>query len=97
MIGFIDDHREAHGVEPICKVLPIAPSTYYDHVARRLRGGGAGNRRPYRDTKPPRSRIGEAVQQLPGRLAQQNVPRPGLGVNQCELLIGAWVRCRSAR
>ena len=30
MIAFIDDHREAHGVEPICKVLPIAPSTYYD-------------------------------------------------------------------
>ena len=26
MIAFIDDHREAHGVEPICKVLPIAPS-----------------------------------------------------------------------
>ena len=35
MIAFIDDHREAHGVEPICKVLPTAPSTYYDHVARR--------------------------------------------------------------
>ena len=35
MIAFIDDHREAHGVEPICKVLPIAPSSYYDHVARR--------------------------------------------------------------
>ena len=35
MIAFIDDHREAHGVEPICKVLPIAPSTCYDHVARR--------------------------------------------------------------
>jgi putative transposase len=29
MIAFIDDHREAHGVEPICKVLPIAPSTYH--------------------------------------------------------------------
>jgi hypothetical protein len=28
MIAFIDDHRQAHGVEPICKVLPIAPSTY---------------------------------------------------------------------
>src|SRR3954468_8394401 len=25
----------AHGVEPICKVLPIAPSTYYAHVAKR--------------------------------------------------------------
>jgi putative transposase len=35
MIAFIDDHREVHGVEPICKVLPIAPSTYHDHVARR--------------------------------------------------------------
>ena len=35
MISFIDDHREAHGVEPICKVLPIAPSTYHDHVAKR--------------------------------------------------------------
>jgi putative transposase len=35
MIAFIDDHRGAHGVEPICKVLPIAPSTYRDHVAKR--------------------------------------------------------------
>jgi hypothetical protein len=35
MIGFIDDHRGAHGVEPICKVLPIAPSTYRAQVARR--------------------------------------------------------------
>ncbi|MDI2060729.1 IS3 family transposase, partial [Bradyrhizobium sp. Mp19] len=34
-IAFIDDHREAYGVEPICKVLPIAPSTYHDHVAKR--------------------------------------------------------------
>lgn len=35
-IAFIDDHRQAHGVEPICKVLPIAPSTYHDHVAKRI-------------------------------------------------------------
>ena len=35
MIAFIDDHREAYGVEPICRVLPIAPSTYYEHVAKR--------------------------------------------------------------
>ena len=28
MIAFIDDHRAVYGVEPICKVLPIAPSTY---------------------------------------------------------------------
>jgi hypothetical protein len=35
MIAFIDDHRQVYGVEPICKVLPIAPSTYHAHVAKR--------------------------------------------------------------
>jgi putative transposase len=35
MIAFIDAHRDVHGVEPICQVLPIAPSTYHAHVARR--------------------------------------------------------------
>lgn len=31
MIRYIDNHRERFGIEPICKVLPIAPSTYYEH------------------------------------------------------------------
>ena len=35
MIAFIDDHRADHGVEPICEVLPIAPSTYHAHAANR--------------------------------------------------------------
>ncbi|AHE55153.1 hypothetical protein NX02_17380 [Sphingomonas sanxanigenens DSM 19645 = NX02] len=26
MTAFIDDHRDEYGVEPICRVLPIAPS-----------------------------------------------------------------------
>jgi putative transposase len=34
MVAFIDQHREAYGVEPICDVLPIAPSTYYEQKAR---------------------------------------------------------------
>ena len=29
MVRFIDDHRDQYGVEPICAVLPIAPSTYF--------------------------------------------------------------------
>jgi transposase InsO family protein len=29
MVAFIDDHRDQFGVEPICAVLPIAPSTYF--------------------------------------------------------------------
>ena len=36
MIAFIDVHREVYGVEPISKVLPIAPSTYYAHIAQRV-------------------------------------------------------------
>jgi putative transposase len=34
MIAFIDKHRHSWGVEPICRVLPIAPSTYYAARAR---------------------------------------------------------------
>ena len=34
MIAFIDDHRHTYGVEPIGRVLPIAPSTYHAHAAR---------------------------------------------------------------
>ena len=34
MIAFINEHRDIYGVEPICKVLPIAPSTYRLHAAR---------------------------------------------------------------
>ena len=36
MVGFINDHRETYGVEPICRVVPIAPSTYFRHRARQL-------------------------------------------------------------
>ena len=35
MIGFIDEHKDRYGIEPICGVLPIVPSTYYAHQAQR--------------------------------------------------------------
>jgi putative transposase len=44
MIAFIDDHRADHGVERICKVLPVAPSTYHAHVARRADPGKLSKR-----------------------------------------------------
>ena len=34
MIAYIDTHRDRFGVEPICQLLPIAPSTYYDAKRR---------------------------------------------------------------
>jgi transposase InsO family protein len=33
MVAFIDQHRATYGVEPICRVLPIAPSTYFRRKA----------------------------------------------------------------
>jgi len=34
LTAFIDEHRDNHGVEPICEQLPISPSTYYEFKAR---------------------------------------------------------------
>jgi transposase InsO family protein len=47
MKAFIDEHREVYGVEPICRVLPIAPSTYYEHAARKANP----DRRPARERR----------------------------------------------
>lgn len=44
MISFVDAYRDKHGVEPICRVVEIAPSTYHAHVARRSKP----------ETAPPR-------------------------------------------
>jgi putative transposase len=46
MTSFIDEHRTAYGVESICRVLPIAPSTYFEHKARQVNP----------DRLPPRAR-----------------------------------------
>ena len=35
MIAFIDQYRSVYGVEPICRTLPIAPSTYHAQAHRR--------------------------------------------------------------
>lgn len=35
MTAFIDDHRDAYGVEPICRTLQVAPSAYHERVAQR--------------------------------------------------------------
>lgn len=63
MIAFIDDHREVHGVEPICRVLPIAPSTYRRHAAER--------RHP--DQRSARSRRDDDVCQAIRRVFVENL------------------------
>ena len=51
MVRFIDEHRATFGVEPICTVLPIAPSLYYELKVR--------ERDPQR--RPARARRDEAL------------------------------------
>jgi transposase InsO family protein len=34
MYGLVDEHRDTYGVEPICRMLQIAPSAYRRHAAR---------------------------------------------------------------
>jgi putative transposase len=62
MIAFIDDHRDSFGVEPICRVLPIAPSTYRAHAARRADPAKA----------PPRVRRDAALREHIRRVWAQN-------------------------
>jgi transposase InsO family protein len=62
MIAFIDDHRGVYGVEPICRVLPIAPSTYHAHAARRADP----------DTAPPRVRRDVVLRQHIRRVWEEN-------------------------
>ena len=53
MVDFIDEHRSVYGVEPICEVLPIAPSTYRLHAARRR----APEKRPARAKRDEQLRV----------------------------------------
>jgi putative transposase len=46
MIAYIDRNRDRFGVEPICRLLPIAPSTYYQANRR------PASARAVRDAKP---------------------------------------------
>ena len=62
MVAFIDEHRRCHGVEPICRQLPIAPSTYCEHKAR--------ERDP--DRRPERARTDDSLREEIRRLRESN-------------------------
>ncbi len=85
MIAFIDDHREVHGVEPICKVLPIAPSTYRDHVAKHADPEKL-SARAKRDIalKPEIKRVfAENFEVYGARKVWRQMLREGFGVARC--------------
>ena len=87
MVAFIDEHRDAYGVEPICEVLPIAPSTYYEHAASRARIRTGDRAREKRDAalRPQIQRVwneNHAVYGVDKVLAPAR-SREGLDVARC--------------
>jgi len=85
MTAFIDDHRGTHGVEPICRVLPIAPSTYYHRLACRVDPSKSSARRQ-RDAKlrPEIKRVWDDNYQVYGvRKAWHQLKREGFEVARC--------------
>jgi transposase InsO family protein len=85
MIQFIDDNRGSYGVEPICNVLPIAPSTYHDHIAKQ-RDPSRLSARAKRDNelKPEIMRVFTQNHQVYGvRKVWRQMLREGYSVARC--------------
>lgn len=88
MVSFIDEHRGLYGVEPICAMLPIAPSTYYEHKARASHPAHL----------PPRARRDAGLKREIHRVWAENfkvygvrkvwrqLHREGIGVARCTVL-----------
>lgn len=85
MMAFIDAHREDLGIEPICRELAIAPSSYREHAARLADPG----RRPARarrndEIKDAIKRVHENNFGLYGsRKVWRQLRREGIAVAKC--------------
>jgi len=80
MIAYIDANRDRYGVEPICEVLPVAPSTYH---AARQRPPSARRRRD-QELKVEIARIhAEHLGVYGARKVWRQLHREGIGVARC--------------
>ena len=85
MIQFIEDHRGDHGVEPICRVLPIAPATFYDHLAKRADPSRRSDRaKRDEELKPEVERVFEENLSVYGvRKVWHQMRREGFDIARC--------------
>ena len=84
---FIDEHRAEYGVEPICRVLPIAPSTYRAHAARMADPSKLSDRAA-RDAglRPEIQRVWDENFQVYGvRKVWRQLNREGIKVARCTI------------
>ena len=88
MVRFIDDHRATYGVEPVCAVLPIAPSTYFLHHAQQL-DATQRSARTHRDDELRREirRVWDANHQVYGpRKVWRQLQREKVDVARCTVV-----------
>jgi len=85
MVAFIDQHRATYGVEPICAVLPIAPSTYCRHkVQQREPDKRSARTRHDEELRAAIQRIWDANHQVYGpRKVWKQLRREGHCVARC--------------
>jgi transposase InsO family protein len=85
MVSFIDEHRGSCGVEPICAVLPIAPSTYYERKAQRANPERLSARaKRDQELRPQIRRVWEENFRVYGaRKVWQQMNREGIQVARC--------------
>ena len=92
MVSFIDEHRDAYGVEPICAELPIAPSTYYERKAQQAHPERLSARaRRDLELQPEIGRVWEENFRVYGaRKVWRQLNREGIRVARCtvERLMG---------
>ncbi|GHH04982.1 transposase [Pseudodonghicola xiamenensis] len=82
---FIDEHRDQYGIEPICRVLPIAPSTYRAHAAGRADPAKLSDRaRRDAELRPEIRRVWDENFQVYGaRKVWRQLNREGIAVARC--------------
>jgi transposase InsO family protein len=85
MVEFLDEHRETYGVEPICSVLPIAPSTYHEQKAREANPARLPKRLARdRELRVEIERVWKENQSVYGaRKVWKQLKREGLEVARC--------------
>ena len=87
MIAFIEDHKVAHGVEPICRVLPIAPSTFYARaaIARDPDLASARAKQDIIDREKIKDAFGDSGKRYGARKIWHDLRREGYDIARCKV------------
>jgi len=88
MVRFLNDHRDQYGIESMCAVVPIAPSTYFRHRARQVDPASRSTRaRRDDELRIAIRRIWDANFQVYGpRKVWRELRRQGLVVARCTVV-----------